>query len=438
MLARVMKIKRICLALVIVLALVNLAAWLLTVRSCELRHALRLMNADASLSALLCAFSLKLSEPSQSGRRHRLSSALAVAATLLAVCILVAEWLGRPFGISAFFPWPCAPVPSRMSPLAAAVFVLIGIAALAARSANRFVIRLADLLAVVLSLLVLILISGFVFGAVHIYGATGDTPVSPHTLVCFALLANVVMLRRADSGIFSILLGSGIGGGFARLLAPFLILLPFVREAGRARLVDARLIPPHYATAILASLAAMISLLFLLLLAWYINNMELEIRGLTLRDELTGLYNLRGFTLLAEQALRLAQRSHLPFAVLFLDLDDLKQVNDSLGHDAGSAYLAETGQLLKATFRETDVMARMGGDEFAVAGSFTESSIAVAAQRLRAAAAAKNAETGRSLPLTFSLGFTCATGAPGETLKDLLAEADRAMYSEKRGRKTGG
>jgi diguanylate cyclase (GGDEF)-like protein len=291
---------------------------------------------------------------------------------------------------------------------------------------------------VVLSLLVLILISGFLFGAVHIYGTTGDMLVSPHTLICFALLSNVVMLRRADRGVFSILLGSGIGGRFARLLAPFLILLPFVREAGRARLVDSRLIPPHYATAILASLAAMISLVFLLLLAWYINNMELEIRGLTLRDELTELYNLRGFTLLAEQALRLAQRSHLPFAVLFLDLDDLKRVNDSLGHDAGSAYIAETGQLLKDTFRETDVMARIGGDEFAVAGSFTESSIAIAAQRLRAAAEAKNAERGRSLPLTFSLGFTCASGAPNETLKDLLAEADRAMYSEKRGRKTGG
>jgi diguanylate cyclase (GGDEF)-like protein len=109
-----------------------------------------------------------------------------------------------------------------------------------------------------------------------------------------------------------------------------------------------------------------------MLLVWYIKGMENEIHDLSLRDELTGLYNLRGFKILAVQALRLAQRSNAPFSVLFIDLDDLKRINDFHGHGVGSAALNETGELIKTTFRETDVIGRVGGDEFAVAGQFND------------------------------------------------------------------
>jgi diguanylate cyclase (GGDEF)-like protein len=179
----------------------------------------------------------------------------------------------------------------------------------------------------------------------------------------------------------------------------------------------------------------MVSLVLLLFLAWWINGMEMEIHDLSLRDALTGLHNLRGFSLLAEQALRLAYRSQLPFSVLYIDLDNLKQINDSMGHDTGSSFLAETGKLLKATFRETDVLGRIGGDEFAVAGHFSPAAIAIAAERLRAASALKNAETDRRHPLSFSIGYATATEHARESLKDLLTAADAAMYEEKRSKK---
>ena len=131
-------------------------------------------------------------------------------------------------------------------------------------------------------------------------------------------------------------------------------------------MIKTGLIPEHSATAILVSIATTLSMVLLLLLVWRINSMEMEIRILSLRDGLTGLYNLQGFTLLAEQALRIAQRSQLPVSVLFVDLDNLKQINDTLGHDTGSAFLVETANLLNETFRETDVIGRIGGDEFAV------------------------------------------------------------------------
>src|SRR5258708_35880445 len=81
--------------------------------------------------------------------------------------------------------------------------------------------------------------------------------------------------------------------------------------------------------------------------------------------------------------MRLAWRSQAPFSVLFVDLDGLKEINDSLGHAVGSAFLVETAGLLTATFRETDVIARIGGDEFAVAGQFSRAGIAVGWHRLQ-------------------------------------------------------
>jgi diguanylate cyclase (GGDEF)-like protein len=160
--------------------------------------------------------------------------------------------------------------------------------------------------------------------------------------------------------------------------------------------------------------------------------MENEIHNLSLTDELTGLYNLRGFNLLAEHALRLARRSKLPFSVLFIDLVNLKLINDELGQGVGSAYLAETGELLKATFRDTDVKGRLGGDEFAVAGQFNRAGISVAALRLDAASAALNAEARRQFPLRLSMGYITSEGDTQESLQELLSKADQAMVKEKR------
>ena len=97
-------------------------------------------------------------------------------------------------------------------------------------------------------------------------------------------------------------------------LAPILISLPIIREMGRAHLLNGHLVPPRYATAILSSSATAVSFLLLVALSRLINRMQSEVQQLNLRDELTGLYNFRGFNLLAEQAYRLAARSVSPSA----------------------------------------------------------------------------------------------------------------------------
>jgi diguanylate cyclase (GGDEF)-like protein len=254
-------------------------------------------------------------------------------------------------------------------------------------------------------------------------------------LACLALLTVVTVLRRAERGAFSIFLGSGIGGKIARSLTPVLLILPFLREAGRARLVSAQLLPSPYLTAILASVASAVSFVLLLYLVSRINKMETEIHDLTVRDELTGLYNMRGFNLLAGQSLRLAQRAEVPFSILFIDLDNLKRINDELGHTAGSASLSETARLLDSTFRDADVIARIGGDEFVVAGQFDQAAVAASAQRLQQSAAARYSDASGRFPLSLSIGYATSSDIRFDSLKELVAQADLAMYEKKRRKK---
>jgi diguanylate cyclase (GGDEF)-like protein len=439
LLRKLARVKRFCFLAVAWIGILTLLGWYLPVVGKFLPNGWRLMTAETALGVLLSAFGLEFSENRYSLRIKRLSQLLAVLAALLGMAILgeyafhVAAGLERlfPFDPNSTSPWPDRPSPQTASGLA-----ILGITIVLIRVRGRIVVRIADLVTICLGLLVLVLTSGEVFGAMRIFGLSGVTRTSPQTLLCLVLLTLVAFLRRAERGIFSIFLGRGISSRTARVLGPVILVLPFLREIARQRMVRSHILPEHYATAILASVAAAMSFVFLMLLVFYIKSMEAEIHDLSLRDELTGLYNLRGFHLLAEQALRLAQRSQVPFSVLFIDLDNLKQINDLHGHSVGSATLTETGELLQATFRETDVLGRIGGDEFAVAGQFSDAAVAVASERLREASAKRNSSHRHRATLSFSIGHVTSDLAGHESLRMLLAKADEAMYEEKRRKKT--
>jgi len=151
-----------------------------------------------------------------------------------------------------------------------------------------------------------------------------------------------------------------------------------------------------------------------------------EVFRQSVTDELTGLYNRRGFFKRAEQELSQLREHRRTGMVLFLDLDGLKELNDSQGHDAGDALLVEAADLLRRLFREQDVLARIGGDEFAV---FVPgwADVARVVQRLRDA-------PGR---VRLSIGAAVFDPADQHTLYELLGQADTAMYDDKRARKTG-
>jgi diguanylate cyclase (GGDEF)-like protein len=438
LLTKVDWLKRALLGAAAFIAAATLAAWFLPALGRSFPHGWSDMKANTALAVLLAVFSLHFSEPQHPRRIGLLSQALAVFVSLIGFAALAEFRFHLSLGIDTLLAMdggPHNPFPGRMAPQTAEAIAIMGIALFPIQAQKRFATVVADLLASSLCLIVLLLVSGYLFGALPIFGLFPTVLTSPQSLVCFAMLTAVTVLRRAENGMFSIFLGRGIGSKTARALAPVLLVLSFLREASRARLVLALKYPEPDVTALLATVATTVSFILLLFLTWRIHKMEVEIRDLSLRDELTGLRNLRGFHLLAEQALRLAQRSQRPLSVLFVDLDNLKEINDSLGHAIGSAFISETAGMLKNTFRETDVMARIGGDEFAVVCQCSHVDISIAAQRLEAAVAQRNTAAARPIPFSFSIGYVTSEEHERQSLKDLLAQADQAMYQEKRRKK---
>jgi diguanylate cyclase (GGDEF)-like protein len=152
-------------------------------------------------------------------------------------------------------------------------------------------------------------------------------------------------------------------------------------------------------------------------------------------DELTGLLNRRGFHAVAAGQLALARRRRLPGVVIFLDLDGLKVTNDRAGHAAGDELLRAAARALRATFRDSDTLGRLGGDElgvFSVAATLPD--LAVIGERLDAEVAHINRDRDAALPLRWSTGAVAFDAESSANLDTLLAEADRRMYENKRRR----
>jgi diguanylate cyclase (GGDEF)-like protein len=428
-------IEQISLVLAIQIVLINLLGRVFPFVENLLPVSFLHMRSSSALAVLCATVAMFLTEVGRSYSLHRMGRILAGMTTLIAAARFWApaqnafSQLDKLLNENQF---PSGQVPSHA---AAFAFLLLGIVILLIRSHDTPFGSVADVSATLLALLVLIVLSEFLFASAHIPGSSASDLPSFPTIVCLALLTLVTILRRAEHGVFSVFLENGIGGRIARIVAPVLVFLPFLRELGRARMLNAQLVPTPYATAALTSAATILSFALLLLLVRLINRMQNEIHGLTLRDELTGLYNFRGFNLFADQAFRLARRAQMPFGVLFIDMDNLKIINDELGHSAGSISLVETAKLLSATFRETDVIGRLGGDEFVVAGQFDSREIAVAIERLRTGAAAKTQLAGNRFFLSLSMGFAATDLGTDETLKSVVARADKAMYKEKRAKK---
>ena len=434
---RLAVLERACLALVMATLLVNAAAWFLPLRLLPFTGGWMPIGAEGAALVGLCSAGLCFSN-SPKRSMHIANSALVLTAGLGAIAIASSRLISRFAGTDVRLPlasvgWSL--VRQRMSLGSSLAFALLAATIWLLRARKRAALWTEDILVSLLLLLVLILDSSSVIRSLQLFDVHVAPDVSSLTLLCLTLLTVVVVARQSKRGIFSVFLGGGSGSRLARTLAPLLVLLPFLRELTRAHMINAGWIPPHYMTAVLATFAAAVSFAVLIYLGRRFNAMEAEIEDLSLRDELTGLYNLRGFRLLAGQSHLLARRSMQPFSVLYVDLDGLKRINDELGHQAGSDYLVATADILKQAFRETDVLARIGGDEFAVAGLFSRSAIMEAAARLEESAALHHLAAKSSIALSFSVGHVSSAAVRHESLEDLLARADEAMYQEKRRRK---
>jgi diguanylate cyclase (GGDEF)-like protein len=162
---------------------------------------------------------------------------------------------------------------------------------------------------------------------------------------------------------------------------------------------------------------------------------EAEVRQLSLTDELTGLYNRRGFFFLAEQQLKIARRTQSSYCVLFADLDGLKKINDTCGHEMGDRTIVDAAQILKQTFRDADIVARLGGDEFAVFMPIFSDDADDFSLRLQNNIDRFNQQPDRAYLLSISLGVQPGDFNHDFSLEQLVAKADKLMYENKHHKK---
>ena len=161
--------------------------------------------------------------------------------------------------------------------------------------------------------------------------------------------------------------------------------------------------------------------------------MQQRLADLALRDELTGLYNRRGVLALGEHQRRQCLRTGGMLAVVQVDVDHLKTINDSWGHQAGDQAIAGTATVLRATFRESDIIGRVGGDEFlAIAVDVAQAGVDHVARRLALALAAYNRRRTTPFELSFSVGTAALVPPDAPTLDELIALADAELYRAKR------
>lgn len=160
-----------------------------------------------------------------------------------------------------------------------------------------------------------------------------------------------------------------------------------------------------------------------------------QLRDLCLMDDLTGLYNRRGFLSLARQHLLVANRTQRGVSLVFIDLDDLKVLNDHYGHLEGDRALVRLADVLRKVFRRSDVVARIGGDEFAVLALETHGeSVDTIRKRLDEAIEESNRSSNKPWTLSVSCGLIAYDPSRPTDIQTLLQLADQAMYQDKNAR----
>jgi len=158
-----------------------------------------------------------------------------------------------------------------------------------------------------------------------------------------------------------------------------------------------------------------------------------ELYRMSITDELTKIYNRRGFFILLEKQMEIAKKNKEMMFLFIIDLNNFKKINDNYGHKEGDFVLIETANILKNTFRESDIIARMGGDEYAVfsLGNNYQNAEGIV-DRLKNNINLYNDRSNNPYELSVSVGFACCDYLNSRSIDEVIAEADKRMYEEKK------
>lgn len=473
-----------------IIAVVVLVGWLYNIEGLKsfFSNAVA-MKPNAAVSFLLLAVSLWLTLTPRTAR-GKLSNLVVKTCPALVAAVgaltLSEDFFGWDLGIDQllFREQPGAietAISGRMAPNTAFNLILLGCSLLLSDSPKAKGCRFSQLLAITAAMIGFLAVLGRAYGAESLYGFLNFTLMAIHTALAFIIISLGILFACRQEGLMAVLSSPGGGGIMARRLLPAAVVIPFLL-GWMSRLGEQK---QFYDAAFSDSLVVFGSVILFCLLIFATSRAlervdsslvlalkelrqsrdELEARVqertaeltianrnlnaeiaerkamqekllmLTLTDDLTGLYNRRGFFVLAEQQLKLTNRMKKRLFILYADLDDLKTINDAFGHQEGDLALSETSDILRKTFRESDIMARIGGDEFVVMPiGVEEIQIENVIERLQKIIKFQNANNVRKYKLSLSVGIAYFDPENPCSIDELLAQGDSMMYEKKKRR----
>jgi diguanylate cyclase (GGDEF)-like protein len=426
------RLPRIAAGLVGTTACISLAGWILRIPVLtSVVPGLGSMKANTAIGFLLLSGALFAAAE---GRWPGWQRWLAVAAGILASLTLFEYVSGISLGIDqALFLDPGRSLhPGRMSSITAANFILLASALLVPPSKRGDYLK--ETLALLLTLSATFAIVGYVYGVPALYGAVNNssTAMALHTGASFLLLAIAFLLMPRQQGFISILRGPSITAVAARYmllpvtLAPVVLGGVFIRSRWN-------LSHPHMvmALSVVSNIVLLVALIWLF--ALMIRRVETEravIQQQAETDKLTGIYNRRHFETSLEQEIERARRYGAPLALLMIDVDNFKHLNDSHGHLVGDRMLCRLARECESCLRTPDVFCRYGGDEFVIIAPETSDLAAITmARRMRQNIDALGTDKSFGT-LAISIGIAVWQDS-FKTNNDFIAAADSALYQAK-------
>jgi len=334
---------------------------------------------------------------------------------------------------------------SRTPPITATTFLALGLALLLLDEETRQGRRPSQLLSLWGGFAATMSLGGYINGATATYRIFSYTPVAVYTALLLCMMSAAVFFARPRVGIAGDLTGRFLGSAMARRFLPAVIIVPVLAAWIRMRGQRAGL----FGTELGLTLNVTTNVVTLSLLVWLnarqLNKAEESLEEVreaknilydaSLRDELTGLYNRRGFLTFAEGQFKLACSGRRELLVVFADVDGLKAINDRYGHSEGDQALKKAAEVLLTVFRDTDVVARLGGDEFVVlALDCTPAGLVRINAHFDKLLRTLN-DLDKPWKLSISVGAVHVDSRHQLSIEELLGKADGIMYDQKRAKR---
>jgi len=403
---------------------------LLGTASIEIKTALGLIFLGTSLWLLL-------PDPPRRAYRYAGLFLATLAAFIGAITVIDQLFFSQTVGVLATY--------SRTPPITATTFLALGLALLLLDEETRQGRRPSQLLSLWGGFAATMSLGGYINGATATYRIFSYTPVAVYTSLLLCMMSAAVFFARPRVGIAGDLTGRFLGSAMARRFLPAVIIVPVLAAWIRMRGQRAGL----FGTELGLTLNVTTNVVTLSLLVWLnarqLNKAEESLEEVreaknilydaSLRDELTGLYNRRGFLTFAEGQFKLACSGRRELLVVFADVDGLKAINDRYGHSEGDQALKKAAEVLLTVFRDTDVVARLGGDEFVVlALDCTPAGLVRINAHFDKLLRTLN-DLDKPWKLSISVGAVHVDSRHQLSIEELLGKADGIMYDQKRAKR---